>query len=127
MEITYEIAKKVLDTVNAGLVRGVGDPIPGQMCVEAAVCFAMGLPHDDNPPCVHYMLRSIKIGLNDSQGWMNKKVRAKGLRKLALLQLGTTDNFDKEYFINSVLTFTKQFFPNCSPPTSYYLKPAILL
>lgn len=32
-EITREIAIKVRDTVAAGLVRGVGAPIPGNMCV----------------------------------------------------------------------------------------------
>lgn len=40
--ITKEIAQKVRDTVDAGLSEGVGKPIPGQMCVEAAVCFALG-------------------------------------------------------------------------------------
>ena len=38
MEITREIAIKVRDTVDAGLVKGVGIQVPGQMCVEAAVC-----------------------------------------------------------------------------------------
>ena len=35
MEITLDIAKKVLATVDAGLVNGVGEPKPGSMCVEA--------------------------------------------------------------------------------------------
>ena len=52
MEITQEIAAKVLEIVDAGLVGGVGKPVPGQMCVEAAVCYAMGLPHGDEPTCV---------------------------------------------------------------------------
>lgn len=52
MEITREIASKVLEVVDAGLVKGLGQPLPGQMCVEAAVCFAMGLPHSDEPTCV---------------------------------------------------------------------------
>lgn len=49
LEITREIIGKVIVAVDAGLVRGVGDPIPGRMCVEAAVCFALGLPHGDDP------------------------------------------------------------------------------
>ena len=41
-QITREIAQKVLNTVDAGLTKGIGESIPGQMCVEAAVCFALG-------------------------------------------------------------------------------------
>lgn len=50
--IDISIAKKVLEVVDAGLSSGVGNPIPGQMCVEAAVCYALGLPHGDDPACV---------------------------------------------------------------------------
>ena len=46
-QITREIAQKVLNTVDAGLTKGIGKSIPGQMCVEAAVCFALGLPPAD--------------------------------------------------------------------------------
>ena len=45
MKITAEIATKVRDLVAAGLVSGKGRPVPGEMCVEAAVCHALGLPH----------------------------------------------------------------------------------
>lgn len=51
-EITIDIARKVLQTIDAGLVKGAGVPEPGKMCVEAAVCYGMGLPHGDNPTCV---------------------------------------------------------------------------
>jgi hypothetical protein len=101
MEITQEIAQKVLDTVNAGLVQGKGKPFPGKMCVEAAVCFAMGLPHDDNPPCVSPALRVLKIKLNDA-GWSSELTRANGLRELALLQLGTAGVLDEKEFIQRI-------------------------
>src|SRR5574343_868290 len=81
-EITQEIAAKVLRVVDAGLSHGVGEPIPGQMCVEAAVCYALGLPHGDNPQCVSNLLRSLKIRLNDTS-WASNAERAKGLRRLA--------------------------------------------
>jgi hypothetical protein len=45
--ITEQVARRVIEVVDAGLVRGVGDPVPGQMCVEAAINYAMGLPHGD--------------------------------------------------------------------------------
>jgi hypothetical protein len=102
MEITREVAQKVLNTVNAGLVKGLGHPIPGQMCVEAAVCFAMGLPHGDSPPCVSPALRGLKISLNDA-GWSSKSVRANGLRELALLQLGTDGVLDEVEFAKKVI------------------------
>jgi hypothetical protein len=102
MEITQEIAQKVLDTVDAGLVRGLGKAIPGKMCVEAAVCFAMGLPHSDNPPCVSPALRRLKISLNDA-GWSSELARANGLRELALLQLGTAGVLDEVEFTERVV------------------------
>ena len=66
IEITKEIAVKVLQVVDAGLTGGLGKPVPGQMCVEAAVSYALDLPHGDEPACVASALRSLKIKLNDS-------------------------------------------------------------
>ena len=100
-EITIEIARKVLTVVDAGLVNGVGYPIPGQMCVEAAVCYALDLPHGDDPACVSRALRSLKIRLNDSK-WSSNEARAKGLRRLALAQLGSRDHLDDKEFIRRV-------------------------
>ena len=96
MEITREIAIKVRDTVDCGLTSGMGKPIPGEMCVEAAVCFAMGLPHSDEPTCVSKAFRSLKIALNDGQ-WSDNKARAKGLRRLAIVQLGSSEIDDNEF------------------------------
>ena len=90
MELTREIAQKVLDIVDAGLVKGLGVQVPGKMCIEAAVCFALGLPHSDNPPCVGYAVRQLKISLNDKD-WSSDAARAKGLRRIAIAQLGSVD------------------------------------
>ena len=65
--IDEQLCSKVIKMVDKGLTRGQGSPIPGQMCVEAAVCYAMGLPHSDSPPCVGRAVRSFKIDLNDAQ------------------------------------------------------------
>ena len=88
---------KLLNVVDAGLVNGVGNPVPGQMCVEAAVCYALGLPHGDDPKCVAPSLRSFKIRLNDSK-WCSNAARAKGLRRLAVIQLGSKDALDERKF-----------------------------
>jgi hypothetical protein len=101
IEITQEIAAKVLSVVDAGLVFGVGEPVPGKMCVEAAVCFALGLPHSDDPQCVSRAVRSLKIRLNDSN-WSTGKARAQGLRRLAIAQLGTRDKIDDKEFAKRV-------------------------
>src|SRR5665213_3634004 len=96
-EITKEIAAKVLATVDAGLCSGVGNPVPGQMCVEAAVCYALGQEHGDEPVCVSPALRQFKIGLNDA-AWSSNEARAKGMRRLALIQLGTAGTLDDRAF-----------------------------
>ena len=97
MEITATIAAKVLETVDAGLCSGVGKPVPGEMCVEAAVCYALGLPHSDNPDCVAPALRAFKIKLNDKI-WSSNEARAKGLRRLALVQLGSKGHLNNREF-----------------------------
>ena len=103
MEITEELAGKVLHVVDHGLIAGLGQPIPGRMCVEAAVCYAMGLRHSDKPTCVDECLRHLKIQLNDSTIWSNNMARAKGLRRLAIAQLGTKDCLDIPSFIDLIL------------------------
>lgn len=105
IEITREIATKVRDIVDAGLVHGVGSPIAGKMCVEAAVCFALGLPHGDDPGCVSAPLRRLKIRLNDSN-WSSNTARAAGLRRLAVAQLGSKGVLDDAEFVRRVIEMT---------------------
>jgi hypothetical protein len=100
-EITEAVAAKVLETVDAGLVKGMGHAAPGKMCVEAAVCYALGLPHGDDPACVSRAVRQLKIRLNDSN-WSSDQARAKGLRRLALIQLGSRDALDDKEFAKRV-------------------------
>lgn len=95
--IDEDTIRRLLTTVDAGLSSGLGVQKPGHMCVEAAVCYALNLPHSDEPKCVAPIIRSTKIGLNDS-AWSSKTARADGLRKLSVLQLGTLNNFDEVDF-----------------------------
>ena len=97
MQIDINVARKVLQVVDAGLVKGMGNPVPGQMCVEAAVCYAMGLPHGDQPSCVAPSLRQLKIRLNDAR-WSSDVARSNGLRRLALAQLGSAGHLDEKEF-----------------------------
>ena len=100
--IDITVAKRVLEIVDAGLVNGVGKPNPGQMCVEAAVCYALGLPHGDDPQCVSRALRALKIRLNDSR-WSSPQARGAGLRRLAVAQLGSRDHMDDNEFRKRVV------------------------
>ncbi len=100
LKITTPLIKKLLCTVDAGLVNGLGTPEPGKMCVEAAVCYALGLPHNDKPACVGVAVRAFKIRLNDCP-WPSDADRAKGMRKLAVAQLGS-ENIDQREFTRLV-------------------------
>ena len=105
LQIDAPLARRVLDVVDQGLVSGLGKRIPGQMCVEAAVCFAMDLPHGDEPTCVSPALRRLKIGLNDSQ-WSSPQTRAQGMRRLAIAQLGSAGVLDDVEFTRRVAEMT---------------------
>ena len=96
MEINKELAAKVLETVDFGLCSGVGEPVPGKMCVEAAVNYAMGREHGDEPSCVGAAVRRFKIELNDAN-WSSNLARAAGMRKIAIAQLGS-DKLDQIEF-----------------------------
>lgn len=73
--------------LNRGLIQGLGQPYT-QMCIEAAICLTLGLPHGDDPQCVTDSVRRYKIGMNDLH-WSSCEARAKGLRNLGLAQLGS--------------------------------------
>lgn len=88
IEITTEAARKILKTVDAGLICAVGQRSAGKMCVEAAICYALDLPHGDRPECVDEAVIEFSIKLNDCP-WSSPKKRAAGLRRLAIAQLGS--------------------------------------
>lgn len=108
---TKTIARKVLATVDKGLSAGLGERTPGHMCVEAAVCFAFGLPHGDDPPCVGAAVRAFKIGLNDSVRWGGNKARAKGLRRVAIAQLGSDQINQKEFAQRLAIETVRRLLP----------------
>jgi len=95
--ITEEFVRKLVATVDVGLSRGVGDPIPGQMCVEAAISYALGEPHSDRPSCVDPVVRAAQIQLNDGL-WSSSIARARGMRAVAIAQLGSKGTIDPVKF-----------------------------
>ena len=104
MQINREFASKVLETVNAGLVGGLGEAKLGSMCVEAAVKFAMGEAHGDDPTCVGTAVRSFMIRLNDAN-WPTDRDRTNTLRKLSIAQLGS-NTIDQHAFADLLVLGT---------------------
>jgi len=92
-----EIIPKIDKILARGLSKGIGEA-GKQVCVEAAICEALNLPHGDNPGCVSKAVRRYKIELNDCK-WSSPDARAKGLRNLAIAQLGTKDVIQDQRFI----------------------------
>src|SRR6516165_379774 len=103
-EINEPIIRKLLDVIDAGLTSGIGTPKPGQMCVEAAVCYAFSEPHGDKPTCVSPFLWRLKIAINDAN-WSSDQARAKGLRRLAIAQLGTAGTLDEAKFRDRIVRY----------------------
>jgi hypothetical protein len=124
-KITKDVATKVLDVVDKGLCAGQDDgkyddkgrPKPGHMCVEAAVCYAFGEKHGDDPKCVYSLVQNMKITINDLRNvWKNNKDRANGLRRLAIAQLGSKEIFKSNKKLQKELKreLSKIFFRNFS-------------
>jgi hypothetical protein len=107
MEITQAHITKIHALIDKGLTHGLGKQKPGEMCVEAAICYALDLPHGDDPGCVMGPLRDLKIRLNDSR-WSSNKARGEGMRRLAIAQLGSKDTVDAKEFSVRVARMTIQ-------------------
>lgn len=109
-DLTEDLVKRVIQVVDKGLTAGEGKPIPGQMCVEAAVAYAFGEPHSDHPKCVSEAVRNVKIGLNDVEGWGTSRTRAAGLRRVAVAQLGSEGVIKASIFYDELDKLIKQRF-----------------
>jgi len=105
MNITIKQARRINEVVSAGLCSGIGNPNLGEMCAEAAVCYALGLPHGDKPECVSPAVRSFVIGLNDC-GWSSNEARANGMRALVIAQLGSAGKIDEMAFAEKLAELT---------------------
>lgn len=109
-KITAEDVTKVLSVVDKGLTSGMGVPKAGFMCVEAAVCYAFGEEHSDEPKCVNQIIRNAKIEINDLS-WSSKKARARGMRRIAIAQLGSL-NVDGKDWNTTYKEYCKKYIPN---------------
>lgn len=92
-----ETVAKFNAILSRGLCTGMGSRY-GQMCIEAAICTVLDMPHGDAPVCVTPAVRRYKIRLNDSPRWLSPKSRADGLRALGLAQIGSAGVVDGAEF-----------------------------
>lgn len=109
-QINETLVNKILNLLSFGLTKGVGNPKPGEMCIEAAICYALGEPHGDDPSCVGSEVKNAKISLNDCE-WSSNKARAEGMKKLAIAQLGSIDLNQEEFRDRLKLNSTKRLLP----------------
>jgi hypothetical protein len=119
--ITKELIEKIDLVLSRGLSKGLGN-VDGKMCVEAAICYALGEPHGDKPSCVEETeVNPFKITLNDSSRWVSEASRAVGMRSLAIAQLGSKGVVDPKLFRETVQRETikrlipalfREIFPN---------------
>lgn len=99
----YELAiKKLTELASKGFIVGIGTPNPGRLCIESAICLAMGEPHGDTPSCVHLLDRKLAVDLNDF-AWASPQIRAQMLLPIGIAQLGTAD-VDRTKFWQEVYT-----------------------
>lgn len=102
VEVNADIVNKILAIVDQGLIGNKGNK-PGRFCVEQCIDYVAnveranikgeklekGFVPDDEPDCVSESVRGFKIGLNDDGNWLNIGHRARGMRRLAIVQLGS--------------------------------------
>lgn len=104
MEITELVARRLLEVIDRGLCTEEGHESPQEMRLEEAVCCALGEPFSTFsklPTCISSILYQLDIGLNDAQ-WSSSQVRAQGLRRMVIAQLGTGGILDERLFINKL-------------------------
>jgi hypothetical protein len=102
--INEAVVKKFISLIPYGFVKGKGKPEPGKMCIEAALCYSMGLPHNDDPPCVGSSVREYKISLNDCD-WESNIIRAKTMAPLGIAQLGS-NTLNQDIFKQLIFKYT---------------------
>jgi hypothetical protein len=99
MQIDFPaVIEKFDEILKRGLCVGVGKP-DGQVCIEAAIAIALGLPFNDAPECVAASVRRYKIKLNDSPKWRSPQSRAEALRSIGIAQIGSKGVVDDKEFV----------------------------
>jgi len=99
-----DITQKLTEIISHGLVKGLGNPVPGELCLGAAICLAYGEPHSARPSCVAEEDLAWCTTINDAP-WSSVAARAKALLPLGLAMLGTAGT-DRGPWVRAVVLDT---------------------
>lgn len=92
--ITRGLVKEICALLDRGLCQGAGQIARGEMRVQQACNLAFGQSdRNDDPECVHEVLRRVGICLNDMR-WSSDEMRGRALKRFAIAQLGTRGNLN---------------------------------
>jgi hypothetical protein len=96
MKITIDHIMNLLGLFEKGLINGAGQTV-NHFCVQQAVHRVLdddleNPTKNDHPPtwCVNDEIIAFGINMNDQQGWHSNKLRAKGLQRFAIAELGSS-------------------------------------
>jgi hypothetical protein len=96
LRVNKKIAQKVVKLMQYGIPIGTGTPEKGKMCIEHIISYVYGIPNNFHPKCVGKKVNQSKIDLNDCN-WSSNKVRAEGMAKIGIAQLGSVNIDQDEY------------------------------
>jgi hypothetical protein len=104
MKITIHHVLKLIKILDKGIIHGAGETVE-EFCVQQAVHrVLLDDPEDayasDNPPnwCILDQIRAFGIHLNDQGGWKDNRSRARGLKRFAIAELGSSKLNSYEFF-----------------------------
>jgi len=105
--VTRESCLRLLNLIDKGLSSGLGRSTSSRMNIESCTQFA-GLIYDK------YVSKDVGIftaELNDSENWHTNLNRVKGMRKLALAQLGSSKIDSSKFCENLALETIRKIVP----------------
>lgn len=97
-EISKEVVLLIIADLERQLASSAENSVAGRMIVQQAVCAAFAERYLETPSTVAPMLSAVTIGLNNAT-WSSDFECGKGMRRLAIAQLGTAKDFDSNRFL----------------------------
>ena len=97
LEITEELASRILNLVDAGLDDIPRDNTPTAAHCDPHVCWVDNMPTCSSVTSVSVPVRRVMEKLKDAP-WSSEEARTKYLRRLAIAQLGTAFKFNEQRF-----------------------------
>jgi len=110
--INQDLVNKIHCLLDKGVTPGLSkNPKPGEMCLEQAVCYALGEEVTNKPSCVGEHVRWFVVTLNNCN-WSSPSARAEGMRDLAIVQLGSNFLDQNDFTENLRFAVIKKLLPS---------------